>query len=196
MTLKNVNGAEHDSRFSKVIQGGIYFLGLAYRRAGKVTRGKYQPRLFHGGVATAWKRFPAGLKARRLGLVTADLGVKCEVELWRVVHEAPVLTGVCASFSPCAMTGSRISKQKERQTSMIQTQRPNQPVAAPNREAVKQNALPIKSAAPAKPVRKDPGPLSESDIAAKAYAIWLAEGQPAGQAMKHWLEAERQLRNP
>ena len=79
---------------------------------------------------------------------------------------------------------------------MIQTQRPNPPVATTNRVAVKPNALPIKSAAPAKPVRKEPGGPSEADIAAKAYAIWQAEGQPAGQATKHWLEAERQLRNP
>lgn len=30
-------------------------------------------------------------------------------------------------------------------------------------------------------------------IAARAYAIWVEAGQPAGRDMEHWLEAERQL---
>ena len=37
---KNVNGAEHVSGLFKVIQGGIFILGIAYRRAGNVTGGE------------------------------------------------------------------------------------------------------------------------------------------------------------
>jgi hypothetical protein len=32
-------------------------------------------------------------------------------------------------------------------------------------------------------------------IAMRAYELWLKEGCPEGQHTRHWLEAERQLRD-
>ena len=31
-----------------------------------------------------------------------------------------------------------------------------------------------------------------AQIAARAYAIWQAEGCPEGQALRHWLQAEKE----
>lgn len=36
--------------------------------------------------------------------------------------------------------------------------------------------------------------ISQSDIAARAFNIWINDGCPAGKEMEHWLEAERQLK--
>ena len=36
--------------------------------------------------------------------------------------------------------------------------------------------------------------LNESDIAARAFNIWLSQGCPNGKEVEHWLEAEKQLR--
>jgi len=35
---------------------------------------------------------------------------------------------------------------------------------------------------------------SHSQIADRAYEIWLKEGRPANREVEHWFEAERQLR--
>jgi hypothetical protein len=35
---------------------------------------------------------------------------------------------------------------------------------------------------------------THSEIAARAYELWLEQGEPAGSAEENWLEAERQLR--
>lgn len=43
-------------------------------------------------------------------------------------------------------------------------------------------------------VSKDNFSVSESDIAARAFNIWLNEGCPIGKEMEHWLEAEKQLK--
>jgi hypothetical protein len=37
-------------------------------------------------------------------------------------------------------------------------------------------------------------PVTDEQVAALAYAIWLDRGQPQGCDVEHWLEAERQLR--
>jgi hypothetical protein len=34
---------------------------------------------------------------------------------------------------------------------------------------------------------------SHQEIAARAHQLWLAEGEPANSAERHWLEAEREL---
>jgi hypothetical protein len=38
-----------------------------------------------------------------------------------------------------------------------------------------------------------PPPITEVDIAERAYEIWIRNGSPAGTAQEDWLEAERQL---
>jgi hypothetical protein len=38
-----------------------------------------------------------------------------------------------------------------------------------------------------------PPPISEAEIAERAYEIWLRNGSPMGTAQEDWLEAERQL---
>ena len=45
-----------------------------------------------------------------------------------------------------------------------------------------------------KPTRQEAAPPSEADIAAKAYEIWLAQGQETGNDQHYWFEAKRQLR--
>ncbi len=35
---------------------------------------------------------------------------------------------------------------------------------------------------------------SRQEIEREAYYIWLREGKPEGQAMRHWLQAEQKLR--
>lgn len=37
-------------------------------------------------------------------------------------------------------------------------------------------------------------PLDGCVIAHRAYAIWQAEGEPAGRDLDHWLKAEAELR--
>lgn len=37
--------------------------------------------------------------------------------------------------------------------------------------------------------------ISQEQIAERAHAIWRDRGQPGGQDLEHWLEAERELRN-
>lgn len=36
--------------------------------------------------------------------------------------------------------------------------------------------------------------ISQADIAARAFNIWINDGCPTGKEMEHWLEAERQLK--
>ncbi len=76
---------------------------------------------------------------------------------------------------------------------MLPSARPNQPATPPQREPMKPTPQVAKSISP-KPVRSEKAAPTESEIARRAYEIWLAEGQPAGQEQKNWFEAERQLR--
>jgi hypothetical protein len=39
-----------------------------------------------------------------------------------------------------------------------------------------------------------PRPVTNEQVAALAYAIWIDRGRPEGRDLEHWLEAERQLR--
>lgn len=36
--------------------------------------------------------------------------------------------------------------------------------------------------------------MTDEQVAALAYAIWIDRGRPDGRDVEHWLEAERQLR--
>jgi hypothetical protein len=45
----------------------------------------------------------------------------------------------------------------------------------------------------AKPAKRTPKPITHEQIAALAYELWVAQGQPAGSDIDIWLEAERQL---
>jgi|GEM_PF-4503881 len=66
-------------------------------------------------------------------------------------------------------------------------------------------AKPAKKAAAAKAARKRPqvpatlpaAPMqvTEVEIATRAYFIYVNEGRPSGCEMRHWLEAETQLRS-
>ena len=47
-----------------------------------------------------------------------------------------------------------------------------------------------------RPVRVDRTTPSRAEIETRAYAIWTAQGRPHGQDLRHWFEAERQLRRP
>jgi hypothetical protein len=38
------------------------------------------------------------------------------------------------------------------------------------------------------------GRPTHDEVAAIAFLIWQKEGQPAGQQVRHWLEAEAQLK--
>ncbi|MBI1367127.1 MAG: DUF2934 domain-containing protein [Planctomycetes bacterium] len=38
-----------------------------------------------------------------------------------------------------------------------------------------------------------PAPVSQHDIEARAYAIYLGEDCPEGRCEQHWLQAEQQL---
>jgi len=53
--------------------------------------------------------------------------------------------------------------------------------------------LAVKPGAP-KPVRAEKAPIPQAEIEAKAYEIWMTQGQRHGQDQQHWFEAERQLR--
>lgn len=51
--------------------------------------------------------------------------------------------------------------------------------------------------------RTDPTPAggtgrtpAHDEIARRAYELWRQEGCPEGRALKHWIEAEKQLRGP
>jgi len=61
--------------------------------------------------------------------------------------------------------------------------------------ATKKSPVP-KSAATLRSPRGQSSPRAPThdEIAARARALWLAEGRPEGRATEHWLEAERQLR--
>ena len=44
------------------------------------------------------------------------------------------------------------------------------------------------------PVKKEKAAPTREEIAKRAYELWLSSGREPGQDQKHWLEAERQLR--
>lgn len=46
----------------------------------------------------------------------------------------------------------------------------------------------------AAPTTGTPRPVTDEQVAALAYAIWIDRGRPDGRDVEHWLEAERQLR--
>lgn len=64
---------------------------------------------------------------------------------------------------------------------------------------------PVKKAkAPAKPrAKKESAPAApavalqptDSQVASEAYLLWLAEGQPVGRDLEHWLLAEQIVRS-
>jgi hypothetical protein len=54
----------------------------------------------------------------------------------------------------------------------------------------------IATAAPITPAQPQRAAHSHTQIAQKAYEIWLAQGQQAGCDQKHWFEAELQLGSP
>lgn len=67
--------------------------------------------------------------------------------------------------------------------------------------AAKPVKKPVTSGKPARkrPAAPPPAPQSEMDvtdveIATRAYFIYVSEGCPPGQEMRHWLQAEAQLR--
>ena len=77
---------------------------------------------------------------------------------------------------------------------MTPSMKPTQAAVPFNRAATKPMTQPATTVAASRPVRSEKPAPSESEIAVRAYEIWLAAGQPAGQSEKHWYEAERQLR--
>jgi hypothetical protein len=44
-----------------------------------------------------------------------------------------------------------------------------------------------------KPTRQQTSSPSDTEIATKAYEIWLSRGQEMGNDQQHWFEARRQL---
>lgn len=66
------------------------------------------------------------------------------------------------------------------------------PVAAPAAEAPARK--PRRKAAPATPEVTLASTLVEADIAAEAYLLWLADGQPHGKDVEHWTRAEEIVR--
>jgi hypothetical protein len=52
----------------------------------------------------------------------------------------------------------------------------------------------MKTAAKSSPLTLPP-PTHEQ-ITQRAHRLWIEAGRPEGQAREHWLEAERQLRDP
>lgn len=56
---------------------------------------------------------------------------------------------------------------------------------------------PRRRASPASPVGSPTtlaAALTEADIAAEAYLLWLADGQPHGKDLEHWVRAEQIVR--
>ena len=66
--------------------------------------------------------------------------------------------------------------------------------SSPNRGAIKSTSAAPANTASSKPIQQGATSLSDADIATKAYEIWLAHGQEAGNDQQHWFEARRQLR--
>jgi hypothetical protein len=44
------------------------------------------------------------------------------------------------------------------------------------------------------PLARNPRPVTDEQVAALAYAIWIDRGRPEGCDLEHWFEAKRQLR--
>jgi hypothetical protein len=44
-----------------------------------------------------------------------------------------------------------------------------------------------------RPLNRSPKPVTQEQIAALAYELWVAQGRPQGSDIDIWLEAERQL---
>jgi len=65
---------------------------------------------------------------------------------------------------------------------------------SPNRGTVKPTPLGTINIPTPKPTRQEAAHPSEADIAAKAYEIWLSQGQEMGNDQHYWFEAKRQLR--
>jgi len=66
--------------------------------------------------------------------------------------------------------------------------------SSPARGSMKSTPTSAANIASSKATRQGATPLSDADIATKAYEIWLAHGQEAGNDQQHWFEARRQLR--
>jgi len=63
-------------------------------------------------------------------------------------------------------------------------------------KAPRRNAdLPVTPAADrSQKARIDPPPISEHDIACRAYDLYLTRGQEPGHQLDDWLQAEQELR--
>jgi hypothetical protein len=63
-----------------------------------------------------------------------------------------------------------------------------------DRGSVKSTSTAAAGVVSPQPTRQEAASLSDADIAAKAYEIWLAHGREMGNDWQHWFEAKRQLR--
>ena len=74
---------------------------------------------------------------------------------------------------------------------------PKQPSPAKPRAAGRSMRMALRmmdSLPSAAPMKITPEPASAERIARRAWEIWRAEGRPDGQALNHWLQAERELK--
>lgn len=80
-------------------------------------------------------------------------------------------------------------------TTPVTAKKPAKAAAAKPAEAAskkpRRKATPIAAAEP--PVTLAAA-LPEADIAAEAYLLWLADGQPHGKDVEHWVRAEEIVR--
>jgi len=68
-----------------------------------------------------------------------------------------------------------------------------QPIKSLDQLAVQLIQPATASLASPKATRQGTAIPSDTDIAAKAYDIWLSRGQEMGNDQQHWFEAKRQL---